>query len=100
MAAETAEATLSFEFTLEQTRALVDLAQHGVLAAANGAGGPAVTPIAKAALATLSASLEDAETSASVRDELEQLGFQTDHLTDSEVAALGRRIAEIPQVRR
>ena len=98
-AAETVDATLQFEFTLDQTRALVDLAQHGVLAAANG-NGPAVTPVAKAALATLSSSLEDAETSASVRDELEQLGFQTDHLTDSEVAALGRRIAEIPQVRR
>jgi hypothetical protein len=99
-AAPTEEATLTFEFTLEQTRALVDLAQHGMLAAANQGGSAIANPVAKAALGTLSASLEDAETSASVRDELEQLGFQTDHLTDSEVAALGRRIAEIPQVRR
>jgi|SRR5436305_15125573 len=94
------DVTLTFEFTLEQTRALVDLAQHGMLAAANNGGSAAANPVAKAALATLSAVLDDAETSASVRDELEQLGFETGHLTDTEVAALGRRIAEIPQAKR
>ena len=99
-AATDTELKLAFEFTLEQTRALVDLAQHGMLAAANQGGSPAANPVAKAALAMLSSGLEDAETSASVRDELEQLGFQTDHLTDAEVAALGRRIADIPQSKR
>jgi hypothetical protein len=99
-AAADAELTLTFEFTLDQTRALVDLAQNGMLAAAQQGGTPAANPVAKAALHTLSSALEDAETSASVREELEQLGFQTDHLSDAQVAALGRRIAEIPQSKR
>ena len=94
------EETLTFEFTLEETRVLVDLAQRGILAAANQGGAPGGNPVAKAALATLSAALEDAETSAGVREQLEEMGFQTDHLTDAEVAALGRRIAEIPHVGR
>ncbi|MFL5911053.1 MAG: hypothetical protein ACJ768_10845 [Gaiellaceae bacterium] len=99
-AATDTELTLTFEFSVDQTRALVDLAQHGMLAAANQGGSPAANPVAKAALATLSSALEDAETSASVREELEQLGFQTDHLSDAEVAALGRRIADIPHSKR
>ena len=98
--AETSEPTLSFEFTLEETRALVDLAQHGMIAAAQQGGTPGGNPIAKAALATLSGALEDAETSASVREQLEEIGFETDHLSDSEVAALGRRIAELSQAKR
>jgi hypothetical protein len=95
-----AEATLAFEFTLEQTRVLVDLAQRGIIASANQGGAPGGNPAAKAALAMLSAKLEDAETSAGVREQLEEMGFQTDHLTDADVAALGRRIADIPQVAR
>ena len=95
-----AEITLAFEFTLEQARVLLDLAQRGVLASANQGGTPGGNPVAKAALAMLSSALDDAETSAGVREQLEQMGFQTDHLRDSEVAALGRRIAEIPQAAR
>lgn len=94
------EPTLEFELTVEETRVLVDLAQHGMIAAAQQGGAPGGNPVAKAALSILSSKLEDAETSAGVREQLEQMGFQTDHLTDSEVAALGRRIAEIPQVSR
>jgi hypothetical protein len=97
---ESAEPTLAFEFTLEETRALVDLAQHGMIAAAQHGGSPGGNPIAKAALATLSGALEDAETSASVREQLEAMGFETDHLNDSEVAGLGRRIAELSQSKR
>jgi hypothetical protein len=94
------EGTLSFVFSLEETRVLVDLAQRGLIASASQGGTPGGNPLAKAALHRLSSALEDAETSASVREQLEQMGFQTDHLTDAEVADLGRRIAEIPQVRR
>jgi hypothetical protein len=94
------ELTLTFEFTLEQTRVLVDLAQRGILASVNQGGAPGGNPAAKAALAMLSSALDDAETSAGVREQLEEMGFQTDHLSDSEVAALGRRIADIPQVSR
>src|SRR4051794_36702635 len=95
-----AEATLTFEFTLEQTRVLVDLAQQGIIVSANQGGAPGGNPVAKAALAMLSSALDDAETSAGVRDQLEQMGFQTEHLSDADVAALGRRIAEIPHVAR
>jgi hypothetical protein len=98
--APAAEATLAFEFTLEQTRVLVDLAQRGLIAAANQGGAPGGNPVAKAALAMLSSKLEDAETSAGVRQQLEAMGFETHHLTDADVAALGRRIADIPQVAR
>lgn len=94
------EASLTFVFSLEETRVLVDLAQRGMIAAASQGGAPGNPPLAKAALHRLSSALDDAEASASVREQLEQMGFQTDHLTDSEVADLGRRIAEIPQVRR
>jgi hypothetical protein len=94
------EGTLEFEFTLEQTRVLVDLAQRGLIAAANQGGVPGGNPAAKTALAMLSSKLEDAETSAGVRQQLEAMGFETEHLTDADVAALGRRIAEIPQVAR
>jgi hypothetical protein len=95
--AEALPATLEFEFTLDEARVLVDLAQRGILASANQGGTPGGNPVAKAALAKLSSTLEDAETSAGVREELAQSGFQTDHLTDSELADLGRRIAEIPR---
>ena len=95
-----AEATLTFEFTLEQARVLVDLARGGILASANQGGAPGGNPVAKTALAMLTAALDDAETSVGVREQLEQMGFQTEHLSDSEVAALGRRIAEIPHVGR
>jgi hypothetical protein len=94
------EAALTFEFTLDQTRVLVDLARGGILASASQGGTPGGNPDAKAVLAMLTAALDDAETSAGVREQLEQMGFQTDHLSDSEVAALGRRIAEIPHVGR
>lgn len=99
-AATETDLKLAFEFTLDETRALVDLAQHGMLAAANQGGAPAANPVAKGALATLSSALEDATTSAEVREELEALGIKTDHLSDAEVAALGRRIAEIPHSKR
>ena len=91
--------TLVFEFTLEQTRVLVDFAQRGIVAAAHEGGAPGGAPAAKAALAQLTSALSEAEGIASVRDELEQAGVQTDHLTDAQVANLGRRIAEIPQIR-
>jgi len=90
---------LAFEFTLEQTRVLVDLAQRGLVAAAHEGGAPGGAPAAKAALAQLTSALHEAEGIASVRDELEQAGIQTEHLTDAQVANLGRRIAEIPQIR-
>ena|SRR5436190_17817353 len=93
------EMTLTFEFTLEQTRVLVDLAQRGIIAAAHEGGAPGGVPAAKATLAKLTSALEEAETSSHVREELEQVGIQTDHLTDYEVSELARRIAEIPQVR-
>jgi hypothetical protein len=99
-AAAPAEETLTFEFTLEQARVLVDLAQQGIIVSANQGGTPGGNPVAKTALAMLTSALDDAETSAGVREQLEEMGFQTDHLSDSEVAALGRRIAEIPQVSR
>lgn len=91
--------TLAFEFTLEQTRVLVDLAQRGLVAAAHEGGAPGGAPAAKAALAQLTSALNEAEGIASVREELEQAGIQTEHLTDAQVANLGRRIAEIPQIR-
>ena len=94
------DSTLAFEFTLEQTRVLVDLAQRGMIASAQQGVAPGGNPVAKAALAMLTSKLEDAETSAGVREQLEEMGFQTDHLTDADVAALGRRIADIPQVAR
>ena len=94
------EATLEFEFTIEQTRVLVDLAQRGMIASAQQGGTPGGNPVAKTALAMLSSRLEDAETSVGVREQLEEMGFQTEHLTDADVAALGRRIAEIPNVAR
>src|SRR4051794_8093007 len=90
--------TLAFEFTLEQTRVLVDLAQRGIIVAAHDGGAPGGAPAAKAALAKLSSALEEAQTTVSVREELEQAGFQTDHLTDVEVVDLARRLAEIPQI--
>jgi hypothetical protein len=92
--------TLTFDFTLEQTRVLVDLAQRGIIAAAHEGGAPGGVPAAKAALAKLSSALEEAQTTVSVREELEQAGFQTDHLTDVEVVDLARRLAEIPQIAR
>src|SRR5437763_9273643 len=98
-APEATEMTLGFEFTLEQTRVLVDLAQRGIVSAAHEGGAPGGAPAAKAALAQLTSALSEAEGVASVREELEQAGVQTDHLTDAQVANLGRRIAEIPQIR-
>jgi hypothetical protein len=91
-----AENSLAFELTLEQTRALVDLAQKGLLAAAQQGDANGGDPAARAALAILSGAAEEAETISSVRAELEDAGFQTGHLDDIEVAALARRIAEIP----
>ena len=60
---------LAFEFTLEQTRVLVDLAQRGLVAAAHEGGAPGGAPAAKAALAQLTSALHEAEGIASVRDE-------------------------------
>jgi hypothetical protein len=94
------EVTLAFEFTLEQTRVLVDLAQRGIIAASHDGGAPGGAPAAKAALAKLSSALEEAQTTVSVREELEHAGFQTDHLADVEVVDLARRLAEIPQISR
>jgi hypothetical protein len=91
-----AENYLTFELSLEQTRALVDLAQQGLLAAAKQGDANGGDPAARSALAILSGAAEEMETISSVRTELETAGFQTGHLDDNEVAELARRIADIP----
>lgn len=51
---------------------------------------------AKSVMVKLGAQLDFIQGVAKVREELEQAGFETDTLSDEQVAELGRRIAESP----
>jgi hypothetical protein len=91
------ERPVELALTLEEARGLMELASSTLLAASeNGAEAPGGVG-AKSAVTKLRESLEEIQKIAAVRAELEQAGFHTQHLSDDEVADLGRRIAEIPQ---
>ncbi len=51
---------------------------------------------AKSVMVKLGSKLDFVSGVSQVRDELEEAGFETDNLTDDEIAELGRRIADTP----
>ncbi len=88
---------VEISLTLDEARVLRAVAQRGMLATGaegmpNGQPKQATTAIGK-----LAAVLEEAETVALVRAELERAGFETRLLSDAQVSSLGRRMAEIPR---
>jgi ketosteroid isomerase-like protein len=82
--------TLTLTFTFEEAEALnrwlMKPAQDGALAPDDAAVRPGLMKIRSA--------VEHAQAIADVRRELEQAGIPTQHLTDQQVAQLGRRISQ------
>ncbi len=90
-----AETEVELSLTLEEARVLSEVANRGMLSAADG-GAPVGNPRhAKAALEKLDAGIEEADRVRSLRSELEQSGLATAHLGDMQVVALARRVAEM-----
>jgi hypothetical protein len=88
--AEAAEALIQLDLELDEADAL-----HGWLLKATSEGVAALDdPLVSAALKKLSRSLDYVHTVATVREELEQSGFDTQGMSDDEVADLTRRIRE------
>jgi hypothetical protein len=78
--------TFSFEEAEALNRWLLKPAQDGSLAADDSAVMPGMMKIRTA--------VEHSQAIASVRHELEQAGVPTQHLSDQQVAQLGRRISQ------
>ena len=84
--------TLTLELTLDEAEAL----KAWLLKPAADGSAAIDDENAKSVMVKLGAKLDFIRVCAKVRDELEEAGFQTDNLSDEQVAELGRRIAETP----
>ena len=82
--------TITLSFTFEEAEALnrwlLKPAQDGALAADDATVRPGLMKVRNA--------VEHSQAIADVRRELEQAGVPTQHLTDQQVAQLGRRISQ------
>ncbi|HEU0023957.1 MAG TPA: hypothetical protein VFQ12_04980 [Thermoleophilaceae bacterium] len=89
---DSGEITLTLELTLDEGEALkawlLKPAADGSAAIDDG--------YAKSVMVKLGSKLDYISGVAQVRDELEEVGFDTEALSDEQVADLGRRIAESP----
>jgi len=99
VAPATADMTVEVAFTLEEARLLRAVAQLG-MRTAGGDGGNGGTPQTQLALDKLAAVIEGAEKVSAIRSTLEQAGFETQRLSDGDVAALASRLAGIEGVSR
>jgi hypothetical protein len=88
MSGSTTQITLTFSFEEAEAlnRWLLKPSQEGGLAADDGSVRPGLMKIRTA--------VEHAQAIAAVRHELEQAGVPTQHLSDQQVAQLGRRISQ------
>jgi hypothetical protein len=91
------DGSIDLSLTLEEARMLRSVAQRGLLAAGVDGGPDGQPQHASAAIEKLVAVLDEAETVAAVREELSQAGFDTRRLSDAQVYALARRLADIPK---
>jgi hypothetical protein len=97
LAPPAADTTVEVAFTLEEARLLRAVAQLG-MRTAGGDGGNGGTPQTQHALDKLVAVIEGAERVTAIRSTLEQAGFETQRLSDADVAALASRLAGIEGV--
>jgi len=91
------DGSVDLSLTLEEARMLRRVAQRGLLAAGVDGGPDGQPQHASAAIEKLAAVLDEAETVAAVREELSQASFDTRRLSDAQVYALARRLADIPK---
>jgi hypothetical protein len=83
---------IALDLSLEEAQAL----KGWLLQTANGGSSALDDDQVKPTLMQLDTALNYVEGVATVRRELESAGFQTEGLSDDEVADLGRRIGETP----
>jgi hypothetical protein len=89
---ESDEITLELELTLDEAEAL----KAWLLKPAADGSAAIDDPDAKSVMVQLGAKLDFVSGVSQVRDELEEAGFETDSLSDEQIADLGRRIADTP----
>ena len=89
---ESDEITLELELTLDEAEAL----KAWLLKPAADGSAAIDDPGAKSVMVQLGAKLDFVSGVSQVRDELEEAGFETDSLSDDQIADLGRRIADTP----
>jgi hypothetical protein len=86
------EITLTLELTLDEGEAL----KAWLLKPAADGSAAIDDEHAKSVMVQLGSKLDYISGVNQVRDELEEVGFETDNLTDEQIAELGRRIADTP----
>ena len=89
---ESDEITLELELTLDEAEAL----KAWLLKPAADGSAAIDDPDAKSVMVQLGAKLDFVSGVSQVRDELEDAGFETDSLSDEQIAELRRRIADTP----
>ena len=89
---ESAEITLTLELTLDEGEAL----KAWLLKPAADGSAAIDDANAKSVMVQLGQQLDYISGVNQVRDELEDAGFETDNLSDEQIAELGRRIADTP----
>ncbi len=86
------EITLELELTLDEAEAL----KAWLLKPAADGSAAIDDPSAKSVMVQLGQKLDYISGVNQVRDELEEAGFDTDSMSDEQIAELGRRIADTP----